>query len=107
MHKLIMDKVRLCVSLELRTGNLAIVVWRRLSAWSGEWRVGGEKLLIQFHTQTINSTQALAINRPSLGGDVNTRSTARAAASQALALCATGHAESADATLLTRLKIYR
>ena len=73
MHKLIMDKVRLCVSLELRTGNLAIVVWRRLSAWSGEWRVGGEKLLIQFHTQTINSTQALAINRPSLGGDVNTR----------------------------------
>ena len=73
MHKLIMDKVRLCVSLELRTGNLAIVVWRRLSAWSGEWRVGGEKLLIQFHTQTINSTQALAINPPSLGGDVNTR----------------------------------
>ena len=73
MRKLIVDKVRLWVSLELRTGNLAIVVWRRLSAWSGEWRVGGEKLLIQFHTQTINSTQALAINRPSLGGDVNTR----------------------------------
>ena len=73
MHKLILDKVRLCVTLELRTGNLAIVVWRRLSAWSGEWRVGGEKLLIQFHTQTINSTQALAINQPSLGGDVNTR----------------------------------
>ena len=42
-----------------------------------EWRVESwrEKLLIQFHTQTINSTQAthLAINRPSLGGDVNTR----------------------------------
>ena len=77
MHKLIVDKVHLCVTLELRTGNLAIVVWRRLSAWSGEWRVESwrEKLLIQFHTQTINSTQAthLAINRPSLGGDVNTR----------------------------------
>ena len=75
-----------------------------------EWRVEswrGEIINSVPHTnnkQHTGYTTHLAINRPSLGGDVNTRSTARAAAYEALALCATGHAE---ATLLTRLKICR